>query len=94
MSDSDHVFEHESLQDCESIVKYLQAISEGLQNRHLVLANGESPIELRPNGLLKFDLKARRKDGRMKLSFKISWKEEKQHKEGDSAPLIINSQSE
>jgi amphi-Trp domain-containing protein len=94
MSGSNDDFKHESLQDCESIVKYLQAISEGLQNGHLVLANGESPIELRPHGLLKLDLKARRKDGRMKLSFKISWKEHELPKEGEATPLIINSKNE
>jgi len=71
-------FKHESLQDSESIVKYLQAIGEGFTNGHLRLANGDSPIVLEPSGMLKFDVRAKRKDGRMKLVLKITWSEEEE----------------
>ncbi|MCB2231166.1 amphi-Trp domain-containing protein [bacterium] len=83
-------FKHESLQDCESIVKYLSAISDGFQNGQLMLANGDDrEMVIRPTGLLKLDLKARRKDGRIKLSVKVSWKEQGPQEEIDATPLTI-----
>ena len=90
MSGSDGEFKHESFQDSETIVRYLNAISEGFQKGKLVLANGDSPIELEPTGLLKMDLKARRKDGRMKLSVKISWKEKTETVDTNARPLVIS----
>ncbi len=82
-------FRHESLQDCETIVRYINAISEGFQNGHLVLGNNGNDIVLEPWGMLKLDLKARRKDGKIKLSVKISWKEKPDLSEEESRPLII-----
>jgi amphi-Trp domain-containing protein len=89
MSSDNNDFKHESLQDCDTIVKYLNAISEGFRQGHLVLANGDAPIVLEPDGLLKLDLKAKKKDGRYKLSMKISWKEKEQVESKDDKPLII-----
>ena len=83
-------FKHESLQDCDSIVKYLSAISEGFQSGQLMLANGDNrQMVIRPTGLLRLDLKARRKDGRIKLSVKVSWKEQGPQEEIDATPLTI-----
>jgi amphi-Trp domain-containing protein len=87
-------FKHESLQDRETIVKYLNAISEGIRNGHLVLANGDEPIMLEPSGLLRLDLKAKRKEGLMKLSLKISWKEEEEVPNLETKPLIIGHNRE
>jgi len=84
-------FRHESLQDCESIVKYLKALMEGFESGHLQLANGGEPIVLEPTGLLKLDLKARRKDDRNKLSIKVSWKDEDISEQIDANPLVIDS---
>ena len=87
-------FRHESLQDCESIVKYLKALTEGFENGHLALANGGDPIVLEPRGLLNLDLKARRKDNHIKLSIKVSWKEEDLSEKIDAKPLVIDSQKD
>jgi amphi-Trp domain-containing protein len=82
-------FKHESLQDCDSIVKYLQAIGDGFSKGNLSLANGGEGMRLEPSGLLRLDLKAKRKDGRIKLSLKISWKEPEETPEVDAHPLKI-----
>lgn len=86
---SNDEFRHESLHDSETIVKYLTAISDGIQSGHLVLGNNGNPMVLEPNGILKLDLKARRKDGRLKLSFKISWKEPDESAKAKTRPLVI-----
>ena len=82
-------FKHESLQDCESIVKYLQAIGDGFARGNLSLANGGDGMRLEPSGLLRLDLKAKRKDGRIKFSLKISWKEQEEAPGVDAHPLRI-----
>ncbi len=84
---SNNEFAHESFQDCQSIVKYLTAIGEGFANGHIRFANGNRPMELEPSGMLKFNVRAKRKDGHIKLSLKISWKE--QGEEVERAPLKI-----
>lgn len=68
-------FRHESLQDRESIVRYLNALSQGIASGQLTLGTREENLVLHPSGLLKLSVKARGKDERTKLVFKISWKE-------------------
>lgn len=68
-------FSHESLQDRESLVRYLEALSDGIKSGKLTLGHNGDTVVLHPNGLLKLDVKARTKDERIKLTFKISWKE-------------------
>jgi len=92
MAQSSNEFKHESLQDNQSIVKYLEAIKDGFENGKLTLANGDSrEMVLEPAGLLNLELKARSKDGRYKLSFKISWKEKEETPEVDTKPLTIEA---
>lgn len=93
MTSQNNEFKHESLQDSQTIVKYINALAEGFASGRLALGNNGNPIVLQPSGMLKLDLKAKRKDGRMKLSVKISWKEEDEEKKQiDSKPLVIESQ--
>jgi amphi-Trp domain-containing protein len=93
MTSQNNEFKHESLQDSQTIVKYINALAEGFSSGRLALGNNGNPIVLEPTGMLKLDLKAKRKDGRMKLSVKISWKEEDEEKKQiDSKPLVIESQ--
>jgi amphi-Trp domain-containing protein len=94
MSRESGEFRHESLQDCQSIVKYLKAITQGFESGHLALANGGEPIVLEPKGLLRLDLKARRKEDRIKLSIKVTWKEDEASEEVDTKPLVIDSQKD
>lgn len=82
-------FRHESLQDRESIVRYLNALSQGIANGQLTLGTREENLILHPSGLLKLDVKARGKDDRTKLVFKISWKENG-HGEHPIVPETVN----
>lgn len=75
LDESKGEFRHESLQDRESIVRYLNALSQGIASGQLTLGTREENLVLHPSGLLKLSVKARGKDERTKLVFKISWKE-------------------
>ncbi|MCA9771159.1 MAG: amphi-Trp domain-containing protein [Myxococcales bacterium] len=74
MSGDKNSFEHKSLQDADSIVQYLNEISEGIRNGHLALANGGDEVVLEPHGLIKLSIKASRKKDRGKLTVKLAWK--------------------
>lgn len=94
MSNNPEEFKHESLQDRQSIVKYLNALSEGFENGQLVFANKDKQIIFEPRGLLKLDVKAKRKNEKVKLSLKFSWKEDSEVNNMGNGPLIIEPKSE
>lgn len=70
-----HEFKHESLQDAQSIAKYLKALIVGLESGELQFKNDEAELQLQPRGLLELELRARRKGGRGKLQLKLAWRE-------------------
>jgi amphi-Trp domain-containing protein len=70
---SERIFEHESLQDRESILAYLRALTEGFENGVLTLSDNTGEIILEPNGLVNFLVKASKKRSRVNLNLKISW---------------------
>lgn len=75
---SDEDFKHESLQDSESIVKYLQALTKGFEQGHIVFGSEYQRVEFNPHGLVKLDVKAKRKKKDTKISIKLSWKGEEE----------------
>jgi amphi-Trp domain-containing protein len=83
-------FSYESTQDSRSIVKYLQALGEGFDSGRLLFVSGTDEMILKPRGLLQFVLKARRKDGKVKVSAEISWKERKSAKDSEEPRLRIS----
>ena len=69
----DQKFVFESMQDAESIRKYLQAVMDGLGKGRLVVAAGQEQFVLQPSELLTFAVKARKRGGSGRLSLTISW---------------------
>ncbi|MDP3427818.1 MAG: amphi-Trp domain-containing protein [Humidesulfovibrio sp.] len=70
----DQRFVFESMQDAQSIRKYLEAVMEGLDKGRLVVTTGAEEFVLEPAGLLNFTVKARRRGGEGRLSLAITWK--------------------
>jgi amphi-Trp domain-containing protein len=68
-------FDYESYQDLETIQKFLGSLNNGFANERIVLSSGDDTIELHPKNLLKFSVRAKKKEDKTKLSIKISWKE-------------------
>lgn len=89
---NDGKFNHESLQDKETIKQYLQAVQEGLDKGRIVLSSLEDEMELQPKGLLKLSLKARRKGETSKLQIKIQWEDKADWDEGENARMHIGSE--
>lgn len=73
---SDDDFRHESVQDRKSIVRYLQAVTAGIEAGHLELGTAEHTLALDPDGMLELQVRAKRKGGRVKLSIKLYWRED------------------
>jgi amphi-Trp domain-containing protein len=69
-------FRHESVQDRQSIVKYLQAITAGIEQGQLELGTADHTLALEPSGLLELQVRAKRKGGRVKLAIKLYWRED------------------
>lgn len=67
-------FSHESVQDRDSIVKYLAALAEGIQQGKLLLASNGERLSLETANLVKLDVQARQKRDRGQLVLKMSWK--------------------
>ncbi len=75
MASNQDDFRYESIQDNASVVKYLNALKEGFLKGKILLGSREKKILLEPKGLIKLDVKARKKEGRVKISIKCAWKE-------------------
>ncbi len=70
-------FEFSSYQDLETIQKFLESLNQGFAKERIVFSSGDDTFELAPKNLLKFSVRAKKKDDRTSLSIKISWKEGK-----------------
>ena len=76
MSRSIDRFKHESLQDAESIVTYLQALAEGFAKGSVCLASNGNELWLEPQGLLRMRVEAKRDGDQTKVVMKVSWRNE------------------
>ena len=76
-------FEHESLQDRESIVAYLEAVTEGLRQGKLTLSDGEVELELEPKALLTLSVRASQKRNRSRLDLRVSWRDDEDEPAGE-----------
>ena len=66
-------FDHESIQDRQSIRQYLKTLKEGLKNGSLMFASENEKITLTPAEMMRLSVKTKKKDGKSKLSIKLSW---------------------
>lgn len=85
---TDDEFRHESAQDPHTIVRYLQAITAGIERGHLQLGVGEHLLALEPGGMIGLEIRARRKGGRVKLALELSWREGEELDAGQNALKI------
>jgi len=87
-------FKYESVQDMDTITKYLDAIAEGFRKGELTLTREGETLLLKPSGLLGFTVEAKLKSGRRKLKFTLGWKEHEKQPEEERRPLLITAGSD
>jgi amphi-Trp domain-containing protein len=87
-------FKYESVQDMETIVRYLEALAEGFRKGELTLAREGETLVMKPAGLLGFSVEAKLKGVRRKLKFTLGWKEQAESTAGGQPPLIIRASGE
>lgn len=95
MSSSNDSFKHESLQDCDSITKYFNALSEGFCGGTLSLSTDSKRLLLKPHGLIRLEVEAKRKEGQVKLTLQFRWNEETPGaEEAVEESLVISSEEQ
>lgn len=80
---SSEEFEHESIQDNETVGTYLESLIDGFRKGEIVLTSDNRKIELYPNNVLHFDLSARKKGQKSKLTIKLSWRQSDSENQND-----------
>jgi amphi-Trp domain-containing protein len=82
-------FDYDAIEDTESVKTLLQALIEGLEKGSMILRSGDETLEMSPQRLVKFNLKARKRSDNSKLTIKIAWKHPDKSAAAD--PLVIES---
>jgi len=72
---SDKEFQHESIQDRDTIIKYLTTFAEGFQKGEIEFRAGTDEIVIKPEGLIQMEVKVKSTGRKSKLTIKFSWKE-------------------
>ncbi len=71
----DDKFAFESVQDAQTIQKYLEALRDGFENGRIVVNSDGAEICMHPNGFMKFEVAVKKKGLENKLAIKVSWKD-------------------
>jgi amphi-Trp domain-containing protein len=91
MSSANDHFKHESLQDGDSIVRYIDALSEGFQSGALLFCSEKQRLVLKPQGLVGLEVEAKKRGNEIKLALKFRWTEESNGDDLTMKPLVISS---
>ena len=89
MSDVER-FEHESIQNKQSIQQFFIALVNGIEKGRIVLSAENDQAVLVPAELIRVSIKSKKKSGKSKLSIKLTWKEsalETFRKKGDEIKI-------
>lgn len=86
-------FKHESVEDRESIVKYLNALRDSFVSGTIHFGAQDKSIVLEPSKVIEMSVKAKRKSDRSRLSLSLEWKDEVQPKLEQSSLLITSKES-
>lgn len=87
---SDEKFVFDSLQDCETIKDFLSSLTDGFDKGVITLSTNGDTVELQPQGLLNFVVKAKKKGNASKLSVKIAWKDDPDSKKCKDDQLKVS----
>ncbi|MEZ4524634.1 MAG: amphi-Trp domain-containing protein [Desulfobacterales bacterium] len=86
------VFEHESVQDSQTISRFLKELMTGFEKKNIVFESEEQQMVLHPDNLLEFGIKVKKKKDKNKITLKFFWKDSGQGAVSE-ADLSIGSES-
>ena len=66
-------FRHESLQNKDTIGKYLKALTEAVAKGEILLEDEDGSLELHPNGLIHFKVTGTQEDNLNRVNIRLSW---------------------
>ena len=92
MSSNDEEFRHDSLQDQQSIAKYLEVLVQGLQSGKLTFESDVKRIALEPQGLIELEVRVKRTHGRAKVRLRMMWREERKPAKPTKDKLSIRAE--
>jgi len=81
-------FRYDTLQDRETVVAYLENLTEGFRQGCMAISHKGEELLLEPQGLVGFVLEARASDDERRLTIKLRWKERAQG-EAEDEPLML-----
>ena len=87
-------FKYESVQDAETLRRYLEAITAGFAAGEVRFASHEGEVSLHPRGMIGFLVEAKSMGGRMKLHLKFSWREASGEDDGGEGLTIAPGQGQ
>ncbi len=71
----DILFNHTTIQDVNTLSDYLDAVREGFRQGSLSLQDKNKELVLEPQGLVNFQITAKRTDNHCKLTLTFAWQE-------------------
>lgn len=90
MAKNTDYFEHESLQDKESIINYLNALADGIKKGEVIFSDEEERLEIQPEKIGQFRVRASQTKKTQEIRLKLSWSNKKQS-DLDDTPLFIQA---
>lgn len=88
------VFDHDSLQDMSSVIEYLATLTDGFRTGQLSVTGPEGEIVLRPQGLVRMELRASQRDDRDRLTLRLTWKPTLKDDEPSRSRLQIRAETD
>lgn len=62
--------------DFDSVLKFFEDFMDGFKKRTIVVQKGDEFVTLKPADMMEFEVEAKEKKGKQKLSIELSWREE------------------
>lgn len=90
MGKKEDTFEHESLQDKDSIINYLKAVSDGFKKGRIKFSDEDDELTLTPEKMANLRIRAVQSKKSQELRIKISWSSD-QDTDVDDTPLFIDA---
>lgn len=68
-------FKYQTAIDPKGLAVYLKTLAEGVESGAVPLVENDKTVIVFPQGLMDFEIKVRRKNGRAKISLNMAWAE-------------------